>query len=79
MGHSLLAEAAATMGQAGGSWNNGEVTGAPARRTKTPLREQKGRERSWISLFHIASRHPPADTSLQPNPGRKRVCEVSPV
>lgn len=46
MGHSLLAEAAATVGQAGESWNNGEVTGAAARRTKTPLREQKGRERS---------------------------------
>lgn len=64
MGHSLPAEAAATVGQTGGSWNNGEVAGATAWRTKTPLREQKARERSWISLFHIASRCPLADTSL---------------
>ena len=64
MGDSLPAEAAATVGQTGGSWNNGEVSGAAAWRAKTGLREQKGKERSWVSLFHTASCHPPVDTSL---------------
>lgn len=38
-GYSLLAEAAATVGQSAGSWSDGEVTGTTAWRTRTPLRE----------------------------------------
>lgn len=52
MGYSLPAEAAATVGQTGGSWNSGEVRGAAAWRTETQLREQKGKERTGPLIPH---------------------------